>query len=183
MEVQNQRNYYEKRNLEFDPHFDYRLNIKYVSKNIPESRDRIKFLKDKIVFKKELCEQAGSQYLKGWVDIYVYEERLQLIKEIKEKMEYADQSELFLHGNAGFGKTHLLLDLTARLRFKYLEENYNQKPNYLIFYYMFNILNSSNSIDFKHELYFPCYPLIKYVSFKLQVNLNTSNIDSPPDDK
>lgn len=99
-----------------------------------------------------------------WLDIYISPERNDLIKEIQGKTDMLLSQNLFLHGNSGQGKTHILIDLVARLRFRYLSVNFTEKPEKLIFYYLFsNKTNISETLlCFAEELFFTCFPLLKF---------------------
>ena len=134
----------------------YKLNYKCISYSKPEP-DRISYI--------------YNRSDPNWIEIYLSEPRTDLIKEILDSIENSDYNKLFLHGGAGIGKTHLLLDAVARARLKYLPKDFHIKPNRLIFYYLINQKSvHETKIIFCDELLFSCYPILKYEQNVLNSN-------------
>jgi len=147
--------------------------MKCVTNNRPYSRNRIKFIKDSSSFKEK--NDPYIEHKNDWVEIYLFDERINIIKEIIEKVEKFEKPTIFFHGNTGIGKTHILIDLVARLRFKYLKKNMDEKPNSIVFYFMFHFSEFTKKI-FLEEFYFSCFPLIRYE--KALLKSSHSNQDS-----
>ena len=135
----------------------YKLNYKCISYLKPKP-GRITYVKN-------------DQLDRNCIDIYLSEPRTDLIKKILDSIENPNYNELFLHGGAGIGKTHLLLDAVARARLNYLTKDFHTKPNRLIFYFLINQIKINRTqIDFSDELLFSCYPLLKYEQNVLKSN-------------
>lgn len=160
----------------FNPNENYRLNMKCVSKNKPSSIGRINYQYHPTYYKGE--NEEYIDYTNGWIDIYLFDERNKIINQILEMIQIEIKKKKFFHGNTGFGKTHILIDLVARLIFKYLKENIDEKPEKIIFYFMFNIIDF-DPYKFLEEFYFACYPLIRYERALLRSaqNLNQNSLN------
>ncbi len=152
---------------EFDPDINYNLNIKCVSKLKPASRNRIRYKTKSIYFESE--NDPYIEYVSEYVEIFVYEERSKIIRQLMVIIQTRDIPNIFLHGNAGFGKSHILIDLVARLRLRFMD-NPIKKPKFIIFYFMFNITDSDQNY-FIEELYFSCYPIINHEKILLGQDL------------
>lgn len=145
------------------PNLIYKFNLKCLSKNQPVTR-RISTADDADFNNSKDYNHLPRYFMNKWLEIYLSTERNKLIKEIEEKTKNPFSEKLFLHGNAGQGKSHILIDLVARQRFKNLPDGFSKKPKKLTFYWMFSNRNniSDTLLCFAEELYFACFSVIKF---------------------
>jgi len=141
----------------------YSLNYKFVSLVRPHPPS----IRYKIDYDTDPDEPKND-----FIDIYLSTQRNDLINEILGSIINKKVSNLFLHGCAGIGKTHLLLDAVARARVRELEINpLNEKPRVLILHYLINFSNVKFvNRQFSKELLFSCYPLLRYEQNSLKSN-------------
>lgn len=174
--IQNSGKSEENMTKDFNPDSNYQLNMKCVSINRPCARKRIKYISNPTYLEGD--NNIYMKYIDDWVDIYLFDERNKILRKFFENIETNTINNIYLHRNTGFGKTHILIDLVARLRFRYLKENVNEKPETLIFYFMFHI-SEFKSHEFLQEFYFACFPLIRYEkAIQKFSNLNKDSINN-----
>ena len=134
----------------------YSLNYRFVSLIRPDP--------PRISYKIDYDNADSDEPTEHFIDIYLSTQRNDLIKEILDLIINKEAPNLYLHGCAGIGKTHLLLDAVARARVIELQMNpLGKKPRVLILHYLINFEKvDSVNVEFSQELLFSCYPLLRY---------------------